>query len=309
MNDRSHPDNHPKKASGRLIHAFVHKKFRPWVSILLTIAVMGALLALVYFFNIPNPNMVLIAGLVICCAVFGFCGGITAGVIMLGYTLFFFSSNHDFITFDGQNLAKVFVSLFGIVVVVLFVCMLKRQEVREFRETNVLTEKLHYEIENLQQSSATDELTGIGNRQALRMRFDSYQNCDLCVIMMDIDDFKGINDNFGHDVGDTVLVKTGKMLGELFGASSCYRYGGDEFLVLLIDPFAQECMQKMESIVDRRPVVTVGDHRFFVNYSVGYRIAHIETAEDFRDALKIADTNMYEAKRSGKNRIVGTAGK
>lgn len=309
MDQRSFSKKFDTKSSGRLIHTIVHKEFRPWAAILITVGVMGGLLALVYGFNIPNPNMILIAGLVICSSIFGFKGGVTAAVIMLGYTLFFFSDQHDFITFNAQNLAKVFVSLFGIVVVVLFVCVLKQQEIEGYHENSLLTEKLHYEIESLQQTSATDELTGIGNRLALRTRFDSYMDCELCVLMMDIDDFKGINDNYGHDVGDTVLIKTGKMLSEIFGASSCFRYGGDEFLVLLIDPFAQDGMQKMESIIDRRPMIRVGDQRFYVNYSVGYRITYIQKAEDFRETLKAADANMYEAKRGGKNRIVGTTGK
>lgn len=306
MNNRSSPRNTDKKTLGSLIHTIARKEIRPWISISVTVALMGVLLALVYFFNIPNPNMILIAGLVISATAFGFSGGITAAVIMIGYTLYFFSTDHNFVTFEGQNLAKVFVSLFGILVVVLFVCSLRRQEAKDYQENLRLTQKLYYEIESLQQSSLTDELTGIRNRLALRMKFKSYLNVMLCVLMMDIDDFKKINDNYGHDVGDTVLTETGKMLSDIFGASSCYRYGGDEFLVLLIDPFSQECIQKIESIIGKRPMIRVGEHQFRVNYSVGYRIAEIKTAEDFREALKTADVNMYAAKRSGKNRVVGT---
>ena len=74
--------------------------------IVITVVVMVALILFVYYFNIPNPNMILIAGLVLCSALFGFGGGIVAAVIMLGYTLFFFSTDHSFTQFTPQNLQK-----------------------------------------------------------------------------------------------------------------------------------------------------------------------------------------------------------
>ena len=72
--------------------------------IVITAAVMVALILFVYYFNIPNPNMILIAGLVLCSALFGFGGGIVAAMIMLGYTLFFFSTDHRFTQFTPENM-------------------------------------------------------------------------------------------------------------------------------------------------------------------------------------------------------------
>ncbi|MBR0400622.1 MAG: hypothetical protein IJH95_07420, partial [Mogibacterium sp.] len=69
----------------------MNRDFKLWQSLLLTFVTMSALLLYVYNFNVPNPNMILIAGLVICSAVFGYEGGILAAVIMLFYTLYFFS--------------------------------------------------------------------------------------------------------------------------------------------------------------------------------------------------------------------------
>lgn len=297
-----------KKPSDRLMFNIVRREFRPWTAILVTLIVMGLLIALVYFCQIPNPNMILIAGLVICSALFGFSGGITAAVIMLGYSLYFFSAGHDFVTFNDQNFAKLMVSVFGIVVDMVFVCILKRLQVKALRGIEDLSEQLRIENESLYQASATDALTGIGNRLSLRLKFDRYLHCDLCVIMMDIDDFKSINDRFGHDVGDEALVMTAKMLSEIFGAESCYRYGGDEFLVLLRDPFADECLKKIFSITENRPILSAGDDEVTVNYSIGYRLSQIRKAEDFRRLMTIADANMYAAKRGGKNRVVGTLG-
>lgn len=72
--------------------------------ILITAGIMFTLILLVYSFNIPNPNMILIAGLVLCSALFGYGGGIVAAAIMFGYTLFFFSTDNSFTQFTPQNM-------------------------------------------------------------------------------------------------------------------------------------------------------------------------------------------------------------
>ena len=75
--------------------------------IVITAVIMAALILLVFYCDIPNPNMILIAGLVLCSALFGYGGGIVAAVIMLGYTLFFFSTDHSFTQFTPQNMPKI----------------------------------------------------------------------------------------------------------------------------------------------------------------------------------------------------------
>ena len=121
--------------------------------IVLTALIMGALILLVFYCDIPNPNMILIAGLVLCSALFGYGGGIVAAVIMFGYTLFFFSTDYSFIRFTPENLQKVIVSVIGIVADMLFVCSLKRAEIREFNTIDELTEQL-----NLQKGSLSSLL-------------------------------------------------------------------------------------------------------------------------------------------------------
>ena len=117
--------------------------------IVIATAVMSVLIFLVWFFGIPNPNMILISGLVMCSALFGFGGGIVAAVIMFGYTLFFFSADHSFIRFSPENLMKVGTSLIGIVADMLFVCFLKTAEMRAFREISRLTGQLRQQKESV----------------------------------------------------------------------------------------------------------------------------------------------------------------
>lgn len=117
--------------------------------IVITIVIMAVLILLVFYFNIPNPNMILIAGLVLCSALFGYGGGIVAATIMFGYTLFFFSTDHSFTQFTPQNMQKVIVSVIGIVADMLLVCSLKGAEIREFKAIDELTGQLNIQKESL----------------------------------------------------------------------------------------------------------------------------------------------------------------
>ena len=117
--------------------------------IVLTALIMAALILLVFYCDIPNPNMILIAGLVLCSALFGYGGGIVAAAIMFGYTLFFFSADHSFTRFTPQNMQKVIVSIIGIAADMLLVCELKRAEIREFKVVNELTVQLNNQKESL----------------------------------------------------------------------------------------------------------------------------------------------------------------
>ena len=127
--------------------------------ILITTAIMAALILFVFYGNVPNPNMILIAGLVLCSALFGYGGGITAAVIMFGYTLFFFSTDHSFTHFTPQNMQKVIVSLIGIAADMLLVCDLKRAEIREFKSVNELNAALGSEAASL---NTIHEMLGSG---------------------------------------------------------------------------------------------------------------------------------------------------
>lgn len=119
------------------------------MKIVITAVIMAALILLVFYCDIPNPNMILIAGLVLCSALFGYGGGIVAAVIMLGYTLFFFSTDHSFTQFTPQNMQKVMVSIFGIVADMLLVCELKRAEIYEVNAIHTLNAALQSEAASL----------------------------------------------------------------------------------------------------------------------------------------------------------------
>ena len=266
--------------------------------IVITIVIMFALILIVYLFNIPNPNMILIAGLVLCSALFGFGGGIVAALIMLGYTLFFFSTDHSFTQFTEQNFRKVIVSLIGIAADMLLVCSLKSAEVRAFSEVAELTEKLKKENEHLLSISLFDPLTGIRNRLALRQDFDSYNGREVTVMMLDIDKFKQINDTLGHEEGDRVLKESGILISETFGKDYSYRYGGDEFLVIYPEATEEEFKEKLDLMMEKRPTIEVNGTRVNVGYSAGYVHDKLDEPHKLRSLFATADERMYQMKRS-----------
>lgn len=255
---------------------------------------MFALILFVFYCNIPNPNMILIAGLVLCSALFGFGGGVVAAAIMLGYTLFFFSTDYSFTQFTPENLQKVIVSLIGILADMILVCSLKQTEIQEFNKIEALTKELHRENEMLQHMSVTDALTGIRNRMGLYQDYESYQGNEVTVMMLDINDFKKKNDTYGHDEGDRVLRETGKILSETFGEDHCYRYGGDEFLVIVRDISEAEFSKKLESMRQDDSVV-IGDAK--VSFSAGYTHAFLKDPDMLGELISKADKKMYEEKQ------------
>jgi diguanylate cyclase (GGDEF)-like protein len=263
----------------------------------ITAGLMGALILLVYFLNIPNPNMILIAGLVICSALFGFAGGIVASLTMFAYTLFFFSIDHSFTHYTSVGMQKVVVSFVGIIVDMLFVCFLKEAETNAFAKVEELHRKLIAENEMLQHMSRTDALTGIPNRLALYESEDSYAGHDVAVVMIDLNSFKQINDTLGHVVGDRLLKETAALLVRIFGREHCFRYGGDEFLIVVPDMAVEDYGKKIEALRAEAPEV---DSAARAEFSVGFVHAVIEDKKGLITLIAQADKKMYEEKRAMK---------
>ena len=279
------------------------------LKIITSIFVMSMLILLVFQGKVPNPNMILVTGVILCSALFGYVGGIISGLAMLFYTLYFFSTGHNFITFTGENLQKVIVTLIGVTADVLLVSKLKETEIVAFKEIQNLTEKLQEENKKLQEISTIDSLTGIKNRFALRNDYPDYDNADsdITVMMLDLDNFKLINDYSGHGDGDRIISETGRLLRENFGMENSYRYGGDEFLVVIPKISEQEFLGRVNNFLKVRPKHKVNGKFVETSYSIGYVHKNENENRDkaLRELFAIADERMYQAKRSGKNKVVG----
>jgi len=179
-------------------------------------------------------------------------------------------------------------------------------------EVGVLTRTILTVITNLKRSihelntlAYVDALTGIRNRMALRQDYDAYLGHTVTVMMVDLNDFKIINDTRGHEEGDRILKETGKLLSDTFGPAHCYRYGGDEFLVIVQDLSEAEFRDKLEAMMAARPRV---DEKQAVGMSVGYVHGTLEKSDQLRGLISNADERMYEVKRDKGGRAVDMRG-
>jgi len=167
-------------------------------------------------------------------------------------------------------------------------------------ELDEIREKLHL-------LSITDELTGLYNRrhifQEITKQLNNQTECTYTVIMFDIDDFKKINDNYGHTVGDEVISTVGDLLKSNTRESDVVgRIGGEEFLVLLLGLSEEEAYIKAENL--RQAVCKY--HWSIENMVVTVSGGVYEGAknDDLESLLEKVDRYLYKAKTNGKNQIV-----
>jgi two-component system cell cycle response regulator len=178
------------------------------------------------------------------------------------------------------------------------------------------TVDLHREIaaKNLQleEMAHTDSLTSLPNRRALedwairQLRGAARHGFPLWVVHADLDSFKNINDNFGHDAGDAVLRKFAEILKANTRASDiCGRMGGDEFLIVMTHVEAEHIQATIEPLRDELAsyVFTFGGQTVSITASFG--IAGFRGGEPpaFSSLVQQADKALYEAKRAGGNQV------
>ncbi len=167
----------------------------------------------------------------------------------------------------------------------------------------------------LERLANTDELTGLPNRRhflesvrAEMVRFERFGK-PLCVAMADIDNFKKVNDTHGHDIGDLALRHVARIFAhERRAFDTVGRVGGEEFCILFPETDLASGILAAERVARglAEAVLVVGDLRLRMTVSVG--LAEHFPGESLDALLKGADNAMYEAKRSGKNRVCSRPG-
>jgi len=154
----------------------------------------------------------------------------------------------------------------------------------------------------------TDPLTGVLNRTSLVNTLDdalrqfNSHSLPMTLLSLDLDSFKAINDTLGHDAGDKVLQKTGRLLQTVIRQSDyVYRVGGEEFLILLAGSDQANSARIAENIRSMVESTQFLDDRT-VTASIG--VASLTAGETTSQWLKRADNNLYKAKHNGRNRVV-----
>lgn len=171
-----------------------------------------------------------------------------------------------------------------------------------------LATQLRQALDAMARQAGTDALTGLPNRRSLdaalaaQCALAAREGRPCAVLMLDLDHFKAINDTHGHAVGDAVLRAFGQRLqAQLRRSDLCARYGGEEFVVLLAGtPFepAEDVGERLRLSVSAGPLVEG------VRATVSVGTASHRPDDDVATLLARADAALYEAKRSGRNRVV-----
>jgi diguanylate cyclase (GGDEF)-like protein len=170
------------------------------------------------------------------------------------------------------------------------------------------TEELRLANEKLQKQALRDTLTKLPNRRALQIAFlDAIKSLEgtqqsLCIAVVDADHFKKINDTYGHDVGDTVLVHLAQTLKDsLRDIDVVARIGGEEFAIMMTMNDIEGVLRRIETTR-----MQVCDNKFNVdeyelNLSVSIGVALVRQGDSLQTALKRADEALYQAKGKGRN--------
>ncbi len=165
----------------------------------------------------------------------------------------------------------------------------------------------------LEAASRLDQLTGLHNRRALNellpleMARAKRYRLPLALMMIDLDDFKEINDTHGHVIGDAVLAKIGKILRENTRTSdTAVRYGGDEFLVIMPHTNGRQAVVVAEKILAKAADAELSlpdGNRLTASLTIGLGIFPRPGVDSEKELLETADQNLYRAKLAGKGQV------
>ena len=174
-------------------------------------------------------------------------------------------------------------------------------------EIKISNEQLRHQNEILDKLASTDPLTGLYNRRSMDVFLNQALKSEsgFSVIMCDIDNFKGINDTYGHDFGDIVLKGIARITLQQVGSNGYVcRWGGEEILILVSSSAKETAGHIAENI--RR---NVANHVFelnnkWIHCTLTLGIAAYKDGDTVEETITNADYNLYQGKRSGKNKVV-----
>jgi diguanylate cyclase (GGDEF)-like protein len=160
-------------------------------------------------------------------------------------------------------------------------------------------------------SAYRDPLTEINNRAAMdkllprEVRLAKRHDQRLAMMIMDLDGFKKINDNCGHDEGDRLLKKVAQLIkGNLRDTDMLFRYGGDEFVAALPQTEIQGAIDVADRILNSVKDLDIKECPEFADIGMSIGLSMLHAGDDFPRYFKRVDQALYKAKKSGKHRVI-----
>jgi diguanylate cyclase len=190
---------------------------------------------------------------------------------------------------------------------------INRKFIKKLEQQTKEIERLRDELRKVKEEANVDALTGLRNRRSfertLQEFFRDYKKFGypFSLIMMDLDNFKDVNDTYGHLVGDRVLKEIGNILRNYLRAKDIpARTGGEEFAIILPGVTKKEAMmvaERLRKVISKHPIRTDSAE---IRVTASFGVAEInENYDEPEDILREADRNLYQAKRTGKDKVVG----
>ena len=189
-------------------------------------------------------------------------------------------------------------------IVILMISVLYAVEIR-FMQRNLENKNRVLEIE-----ANHDALTGLLNRRSmnniLRKAAENYESGGdgFCVLMTDIDDFKNVNDTYGHAKGDDVIVNIARILkNDIRDGDIACRFGGEEMLVLIKGDMEKAISVAKKICSDTRKSV-IEDEKDIIKVTITIGAAEFKKGDTVRSIIETADKRLYQGKKAGKDRVI-----
>ena len=169
----------------------------------------------------------------------------------------------------------------------------------------VFSNSMHAKQRLLAELANKDSLTKVGNRRALDIKLNQAVQAQgrtpstICLIIFDLDHFKAINDEFGHRVGDSILVDLVNIVGSrIRETDSLYRFGGEEFVIVPLPISLDDAINFAEEL---RLLVSKSKFQNHIQLTISLGVAKYRQGESYSDWLDRADKALYQAKKAGRN--------
>jgi len=203
---------------------------------------------------------------------------------------------------DGLKFSEFSAGLVYLIIV-LILCVIIAFKDNYYKRINYITNKKLIELSN------TDTLTGIYNRAKQNEELDrcinysNRYNTDLSVVIIDFDDFKKVNDNYGHLTGDKLIIDFVKIVKNIIRKTDIFaRWGGEEFVLILPNTDIDKAIEISERI---RETVENNEFEKISKFTCSFGVAQLSGNDDSYSILNKADLMLYNAKNAGKNIVMG----